>query len=50
LGNLLGDNDQPVEFGKSMDANLDRLPFLLLSELFGQVIDASQMGSEQAKN
>ena len=48
--NLLGDNDQPVEFGKSMDANLDRLPFVLLSELFGKVLEASALGSEQAKN
>ena len=47
--NLLGDNDQPVEFGKSMDANLDRLPFVLLSELFGKVLEASALGSEQAK-
>jgi hypothetical protein len=48
--NLLDEFDRPIEFSKSSEANLDRLPFILMSELFGKITDASSLGSERAKN
>lgn len=48
--NLLDENDQPIEFGKSVDGNIDRLPFVVLSELIGKVLEASALSGERAKN
>lgn len=47
---LLDKDGNPVPFEKSIDANIERLPWTVQSQLFGQILDASQLGVEQEKN
>ncbi|MFZ5697768.1 MAG: hypothetical protein ACOY9J_03445 [Pseudomonadota bacterium] len=47
---LLDNDGNPVPFEKSIDNNISRLSWTVMSQLFGQILDASQLGVEQEKN
>lgn len=48
--NLLDADGNQIPFGADRDANLARLPFEVMGELFAEVLKASRVGAEQAKN
>lgn len=48
--NLPDDEGVPVEFSKNMEENFDRLDYLMLIDLFGAVMNASNISVDQRKN
>lgn len=48
--NFLDADGQPVAFEKDIDKNIARLPFEVMGDLFGEILKASRVGADQAKN
>lgn len=48
--NFLDVDGNPLPFGADRSANISRLPFEVIGQLFAEILKASNVGGEQAKN
>lgn len=47
---LRDEEGNPVDFGKDFEKNIARLDFIRANELFAKILEASNLGTEAAKN
>lgn len=47
---FMDESGAPVLFSADVDLNMERLGFALTAELFGEIVAASNLSDEQAKN